>query len=263
MSHEAPRTHTVEKDSKVEKPLSVAQRVRLVRRYIKAPDDTRRQRVAALLSSELLALAQQGAVLDMAVDILLAGEYPEPEEMVEIEDLTLDPELLDSIRLYGIQDQWNATLSQRVLKYEQHFERVKRWLDEWPNIEEHIDLMQLGDDGPNSEMIGAGFGQIAHALGFQIRSRPQRSSNRPVDDQVIKWRIEAVVGWLQQWSDVEARIYLLFPEIAHSVIALLGNLLATVPVTLYTTTEYHRLLRQKAARYHRMLMQTTNAPLTA
>jgi len=247
----------------MQKPLSVAQRARLVRRYVKAQDDTVRERVAEKLSRELTALAKQGAVLRMAVDILLAGEYPDPEELVAIEDMTLDPELLDSLRLYGIEDQWNATLPQRVLMYEEHFEQVKRWLDEWPDIEEHIDLMQLGDDGPNSEMLGAGFAQIAHALGFQIRARRQRAGNRPITDEVIKWRIEAVVGWLQQWPDIEARIYLLHPEIAHSVISLLGALLATVPNTLHTATEYHRLIRAKAAKYRRILMQTTNHPSTA
>lgn len=247
----------------MQKPLSVAERVRLVRRYVKAPDDARRQRVAEKLSSELTALAKQGAVLHMAVDILLAGEYPDQEGLVAIEDLTLDPELLESLRLYGIQDQWNATLPQRVMMYEEHFGRVKLWFDEWPNIEEHIDLMQLGDDGPNTEMLGAGLDQVAHALGFHLRSRRHRSSNRPVTDQVINWRIEAVVGWIRQWPDIEALIYLLLPEIAHSVVSRLGNLLATVPATLHTATKYHRLIRDKAAEYHRLLMATTISPSTA
>jgi hypothetical protein len=247
----------------MQKPLSVAERVRLVRRYVKAQDQARRQQVAEKLSSELTALAKQGAVLHMAVDILLAGEYPDAEELVAIEDMTLDPELLESLMLYGIQDQWNTTLPQRVEMYEEHFGQVKLWLDEWRNMEEHINLMQLGDDGPNTEMLGAGLDQVAHALGFHIRSRRQRSINRPVTDQIIKWRIQAVVAWLQQWPDTEALIYLLLPEIAHSVVSALGTMLATVPETLHVVTEYHRLLRDKAARYHRLLMQTTNAPPTA
>jgi hypothetical protein len=150
-----------------------------------------------------------------------------------------------------------------VLVYEAHFGQVKQWLDEWPNIEEHIDLMQLGDDGPSTEMLGAGFGQIAHALGFHIRSRPQRSSNRPTTDQVINWRIDAVVAWIQQWPDIEALIYLLLPEIAHSVVSLLGDLLATVPTTLRAATEYKRLVRNNAAEKYRLLMTTTNHPPTA
>jgi hypothetical protein len=263
MFHKATHRSTFEGDGTMHKPLSVAERVRLVRRYIKAPDDARRERVAEKLSTELTALAKQGAILHMAVDILLAGEYPNEEELVAIEDLTLDPELLESLRLYGIEDQWNATLPQRVLMYEAHFGQVKLWLDEWPNIEEHIDLMQLGDDGPHTEMLGAGFGQIAHALGFHILSRPQRSGNRPVTDEVINWRIEAVVGWIRQWPDIESLIYLLLPEIAHSVVSLLGNLLDTVPTTLHAATEYKRLVRKNAAEKYRLLMATTNNPPTA
>jgi hypothetical protein len=247
----------------MQKPLSVAERVQLVRRYVKAPDDALRERIAELLSSELIALAQQGAVLHMAVAILLAGEYPDQEELAAIEDLTLDPELLESLRLYGIQDQWNATLPQRVMMYEEHFGRVKLWFSEWPNMEEHINLMQLGDDGPNTKMLGMGFGQFAHGLGFHIQSRRHRSGNRPVTDEVIKWRIEAVIGWLQQWPDIEALIFLLLPEIAHDVVSALGNLIATVPDTLHTAVEYRRVLKDSAAEKHRLLMATTINPPTA
>jgi hypothetical protein len=247
----------------MQKSLSVAERVRLVRRYVKASNDAHRERVAALLNTELTALAKQGAVLRMSVDILLAGEYPNAAEIVEIEDMTLDPELLESLKLYGIEDQWNATLRQRVLAYEEHFGRVKQWFDQWPNMEEHINLMQLGDDAPNNQMLGMGLDQFAHSLGFHIQARRHRSSKRPITDQVINWRIEAVIEWFKQWPEIEALIYLLHPEIARGVVSSMGDLIATVPTTQQTATEYHRLVRDRAAKYHRLLMETTVSPPTA
>jgi hypothetical protein len=199
----------------------------------------------------------------MAVDILLAGEYPNDQEMTAIEDMTLDPELLEMLRLYGIEEQWDETLPQRVLAYEEHFARVKQWLDEWPNMVEHIGLMQLGDDGPNTEILSAGLGQLAHSLGFDMRAPRQRSGNRPVNDQVIKWRKEAVIGWYHHWADIEALIYLLHPQIAQSVVSALSTLLGTIPLTLEAATEYYRARREAAAIKHKILMETTNNPPSA
>jgi hypothetical protein len=72
-----------------------------------------------------------------------------------------------------------------------------------------------------------------------------------------------VVGWLQQWPAIERLIYLLFPEMAHSVICLLGDMIATVPVTLHAAAEYHWQRRAVVAKKHRLLMQTTLKPPTA
>jgi hypothetical protein len=247
----------------MEKQLSVAGGVRLVRRYVKAQDPARRQRVADQLSGELLALAKQGVVIQLSVDILLAGEQPDEEQTEALVNLTLDPDVLGHLSWISIRDQWNATLAQRVIMYSKHFEPVEAWFNEWPNIEEHMELMQLGEDTPDVDMLRMGFHQVSQGLGFQLPPPRHRSSGRPTTDEVIDWRIEAVEGWLQQWPEIEPRIYLLMPEMAPEVVSTLGGVLATIPATLHAATEYYRLRRDSAAKYHRILMETTINPPTA
>jgi hypothetical protein len=228
----------------MDKPLSLAATVSLIRRYAQSQSEATREQLAGMLGTAHTALANQGAVIYAFVQAARDARELSAEEFQAFDRLMISDYINEHLTDVIIWDHWNATLPQRVTTYTQYFGQVFTWLNEWPDMEEHIGLMQLGEDGPGTADLADALDRVAAALGASIKPRRHIAAGRPVNDEAIRWRLEGVTAWLQKWPEIEAVVYLLLPEISRTVLPAIGGLIATIPNHLDAVAELHRIRRE-------------------